>query len=202
MVAACRHAARLRARPTVAGRPVVSMVRMVRSPREHKQSCLLLRQMWEGCRAGDRALTSPWRTRSPGAARCAELARELAAASMRSPPRRRTRHRRTSHRCRRGPGGTSCAQGRTPPRRRGRADQRRAHGVPGGPLHRRPGPRAPGQPRIRTAVADLLPDHTVIAEAPALPWRCWSPTTCRARSPTSSAPPSWRPPSGQRSLRG
>ncbi|UNZ07793.1 hypothetical protein SRIMHP_05250 [Streptomyces rimosus subsp. rimosus] len=132
MVAACRHVARLRARPTVAVRPVVSMVRMVRSPREHKQSCLLLRQMREGRRAGDRALTSPWRTRSPGAARCAELARELAAASTRSPPCRRTRHR---HRGGPGPGDAGhprhAGQGRRlPPRHR--AGGRRARSARSG----------------------------------------------------------------------
>ncbi|WP_329453487.1 hypothetical protein OG894_43850 (plasmid) [Streptomyces sp. NBC_01724] len=54
---------------------------------------------------------------------------------------------------------------------------------------------------IRTAVADLLPDHTAIEEdtpAPELPVALDIP----ARSPTSSAPPSWRPPSAPRSTRG
>ncbi|WP_345943687.1 recombinase family protein [Streptomyces sp. SID3212] len=46
---------------------------------------------------------------------------------------------------------------------------------------------------IRTAVAGLLPDRTATkrdAQAPS----CRSPSICRARSPTSSAPPSWSPP--------
>ncbi|MFJ1581250.1 ATP-binding cassette domain-containing protein [Streptomyces sp. NPDC088182] len=43
--AACRDAARRSARPSMAVRPVVPMPWRVRSPQEHKQSCLLLRQM-------------------------------------------------------------------------------------------------------------------------------------------------------------
>ncbi|MEV0177595.1 transposase [Streptomyces sp. NPDC050803] len=54
---------------------------------------------------------------------------------------------------------------------------------------------------IRTAVADLMPDHAAIEEA-APPRSCRLPSTCRAMSPTSSAPPSWSPPSGRRSTKG
>ncbi|MFD0385836.1 recombinase family protein [Streptomyces stramineus] len=54
---------------------------------------------------------------------------------------------------------------------------------------------------IRTAVADLLPDHADSEEG--LPsWSCRSPSTCPARSPTTSAPPNWSPPSAPRSTRG
>jgi hypothetical protein len=53
---------------------------------------------------------------------------------------------------------------------------------------------------VRTAIADLMPEHTAAAAdedapAPELP----SPSTCRARLPTSSVPPSWSPTSGPRS---
>lgn len=51
---------------------------------------------------------------------------------------------------------------------------------------------------IRTAVADLLPEHTAadpVTPAPELS------STCRARWPASSAPPSWSPPSAPRSTR-
>ncbi|WP_261398747.1 hypothetical protein [Streptomyces misionensis] len=54
---------------------------------------------------------------------------------------------------------------------------------------------------IRTAVADLLPDHTAIEEgapAPELPVTLDMP----ARSPTTFAPPSRSPPSAPRSTRG
>lgn len=53
---------------------------------------------------------------------------------------------------------------------------------------------------IRTAVADLLPDHTAIEED-APPRSRRSPSTCRARSLTSSAPPNWSLPSGPPSAR-
>ncbi len=53
---------------------------------------------------------------------------------------------------------------------------------------------------IRTAVADLLPDHSPPRKRSRLR-SCRSPSTCRARSPTSSAPPNWSPPSGPRSTR-
>ncbi len=53
---------------------------------------------------------------------------------------------------------------------------------------------------IRTAVADLLPDHAAIEED-SRRRSCRSPSTCRARSPTSSAPPSWTTSSGPRSTR-
>ncbi|MFI1910734.1 recombinase family protein [Streptomyces microflavus] len=52
---------------------------------------------------------------------------------------------------------------------------------------------------IRTAVTDLLPEHA--AARASRPRSCRSSSTCRARSPTSSAPPSWSPPSGPRSTR-
>ncbi|MFI2370178.1 recombinase family protein [Streptomyces sp. NPDC018833] len=51
---------------------------------------------------------------------------------------------------------------------------------------------------IRTAVADLLPEH-VAADAPFRPLSCPSPSTCRARSPTSCVPPNWTTPSGPHS---
>ncbi|MFD7788974.1 resolvase [Streptomyces nojiriensis] len=54
---------------------------------------------------------------------------------------------------------------------------------------------------IRTAVADLLPDHTASHED-APPRGCRSRSTCRARSTITSAPPSWSPPSAPRSTRG
>ncbi|MEH0564377.1 recombinase family protein [Streptomyces silvae] len=54
---------------------------------------------------------------------------------------------------------------------------------------------------IRTAVADLLPDHTAI-EQTAPPRNCRSPSTCPARSPTTSAPPTWSPPCRPPSTRG
>ena len=53
---------------------------------------------------------------------------------------------------------------------------------------------------IRTAVADLLPEYTVAARASRLR-NCRSFSTCRARSPTSSAAPSWSPPSAPHSTR-
>ncbi|MET8992558.1 hypothetical protein ABZW49_44535 [Nonomuraea wenchangensis] len=54
---------------------------------------------------------------------------------------------------------------------------------------------------IRTAVANLLPDHTA-SEKDAPTRSCRSPLTCRARSPTTSAPPSLSPPSAPRSTGG
>ncbi|WP_241757385.1 hypothetical protein [Streptomyces sp. WAC00263] len=53
---------------------------------------------------------------------------------------------------------------------------------------------------IRTAVADLMPEHTDERQDTPAP-EIGSPSTCRARSPTSCARPNWSPPSGTRSTR-
>ncbi|WP_404951249.1 recombinase family protein [Streptomyces sp. ARC12] len=55
---------------------------------------------------------------------------------------------------------------------------------------------------IRTAVADLLPEHTGPKRGTSLPQNSRSPSTCRAKSPTSFARPTWSPPSGPRLTRG
>ncbi|MFJ4767616.1 recombinase family protein [Streptomyces uncialis] len=54
---------------------------------------------------------------------------------------------------------------------------------------------------IRTAVADLMPEHTATGEEAAAPELLVT-VDMPARAPTSCAPPSWRPPSGPRSTTG
>ncbi|MGW2320370.1 recombinase family protein [Streptomyces sp. NPDC001680] len=54
---------------------------------------------------------------------------------------------------------------------------------------------------IRSAVADLLPEYTAVDPGAPAPELAVPPPTCWARSPTSSAPPNWSPPSAPHSPR-
>ncbi len=133
--------------------------------------------------------------RPPPAHRRAAVHREVHGANPRrrrrasARPAARTDVRRAA--CRRSEG----QQGRAPPRGGGREDRRiRTAYLEGRSIAALAREHRVSRGAIRTAVADLLPDHAA-REEETPPRSCRSPSTCRARSPTTSAPPTWSPPS-------